>query len=449
MRTRSAGLGILAALFVGCQTPSPLHQAAEGGDASAVEAGLAQSGDLSERGLNGRTALHQAAAAGQQDVAALLLDKGADPSAGDSCDTPLHSAAQAGHSEIVSLLIDWGADPAPANCAGKTAAQLAEEGGHEEAGAVFSRALAVAPEPEQAPALASSEPAGGISREELQSALEAAVKKVGQAPAKPPEEEPVSDVDEPGYRLSPNSKGYALVIGIDQYKGLPPADYAARDAKAMKAHLLAMGFPQRNIIHLDGNNATRTGMQSYLEEWLPNNVKPDSRVFFYFSGHGSPDPQTGEAYLLPWDANVQFLKTTAYPLKQLYAALGSLKAKETVVALDACFSGAGGRSVLPKGARPLVTRVNQGLSTAHGLVLLTAASSDEITSTLEEQGHGLFTYFLLKGLSGGAKDGSGIVTAGGLYEYLRPMVEDEARRQNRQQTPTLNASDPGRVIVKF
>ena len=68
-----------------------------------------------------------------------------------------------------------------------------------------------------------------------------------------------------------------------------------------------------------------------------------------------------------------------------------------------------------------------------------AASSTQITTTLQDKGHGIFTYYFLKGL-----DGSG-TTAKKLYEYLKPMVQDEAHRQNREQTPTLytpNNSDP-------
>lgn len=67
-----------------------------------------------------------------------------------------------------------------------------------------------------------------------------------------------------------------------------------------------------------------------------------------------------------------------------------------------------------------------------GLTVLAASASDEITATLDEQGHGLFTYHLLKGLGGSAKDASGRVTPRGLHDYLLPRVQDDARRQNRE-----------------
>lgn len=258
-----------------------------------------------------------------------------------------------------------------------------------------------------------------------------------------------SDIDTPTYKIKEIPDNFAVVIGIEKYSALPDAEFAARDAEAVRNHLIALGYPKRNVIFLTGQNATRVGMQKYLDEWLPRNVKPGSTVFFYYSGHGAPDTKTGEAYLVPWDGDAKFLESTAYPLKQLYGALNKLPAKEVIVALDSCFSGAGGRSVLAKGARPLVITTDTGIFPTGKMILFGAASGDEITSSLEDQGHGMFTYYFLKGLSGAAKNNSGAVTVKGLYDYLKPMVQDEARRQNREQTPVLQGTHQDQVIIRF
>lgn len=244
-----------------------------------------------------------------------------------------------------------------------------------------------------------------------------------------------SDVDVPGYKLRENPDDFALVVGVGKYKSLPEAKFAERDALIVREHLAALGVPRRNIVSLTGSDATRASLQSYLEEWLPKNVLPGSAVYVYYSGHGAPDVKTGEAYLVPWDGDPKFLKSSAYSTKQLYASLGALKAKKIVVALDACFSGAGGRSVLPDGARPLVMKVDEGFSPQDNLALFAAAAGDEITGSLDEQGHGMFTYFFLKGLSSGKR------SARELYEYLKPKVQAEARRQNREQTPAFSGAD--------
>ncbi len=70
-------------------------------------------------------------------------------------------------------------------------------------------------------------------------------------------------------------------------------------------------------------------------------VKPASTVYVYYAGHGTPNPKTGEAYLVPWDGHPDY-PDGLYPLHDLYAALNTLPAKEVLVLLDACFSGATG-----------------------------------------------------------------------------------------------------------
>src|SRR6185369_11790773 len=81
------------------------------------------------------------------------------------------------------------------------------------------------------------------------------------------------------------------------------------------------------------------------------NLNENSKLFFYYSGHGAPVPETGDTYILPWDADPAFLESTAYSKKALYAKLNALPAKQIVVAMDSCFSGTDG--VLGK-IRPLV-----------------------------------------------------------------------------------------------
>jgi hypothetical protein len=276
-------------------------------------------------------------------------------------------------------------------------------------------------------------------RTQIMAELGRAPAAVAAAPAAPAEPSYSSDADEPSFKLPERPDDFALVVGITKYQNLPPAEFAERDAQAVRRHLLALGYPERNVIFLTGAKAGRTGMEKYLGTWLPLNVKPDSKVFVYFSGHGAPDPATGRAYLVPWDGDAQFLKATAYPIQRLYRELDALKAKQVLLAMDACFSGAGGRSVLARGARPLVTEVDQSLPPGGKLVVLAAAGGDEITGTAPDQGHGLFTYYLLQGLD----RSRGEATMKGLYDYLLPRVQDAARRDGRQQTPALMPAGSG------
>ena len=251
-----------------------------------------------------------------------------------------------------------------------------------------------------------------------------------------------SDIDElPAMAPPKNKNAYAIVIGVERYRQkLPKADFATQDARLVANYLIkAMGYPEENVITLLNDRASKSDFEKYFEKWLGNNVEKGSRVFIYYSGHGAPDPKTGGAYLVPYDGDPSFIAETGYSLKRMYDALGKLPATEIVVALDSCFSGAGGRSVLAKGARPLVMNLQSTITVSRNMTVLSASSGEQISSTYDEKGHGLFTYFMLKGIKNEdvvKPDGS--IRMDDLFGYIKPQVERIARKQyNNEQSPQL------------
>lgn len=81
----------------------------------------------------------------------------------------------------------------------------------------------------------------------------------------------------------------------------------------------------------------------------------------------------------------------------------------------------------------------QGFTASPNMTIMTASSGEQVSTTYEEKGHGLFTYFLLKGIKNEEvvkRDGTIAVTD--LYGYVKPQVERVARKQNNsEQTPQL------------
>lgn len=227
-----------------------------------------------------------------------------------------------------------------------------------------------------------------------------------------------------------HSRGIAIVIGVENYREkLPKADYAASDAKVTAEYAKrVLGYPEENVALLLGDRATKSDMEKYFERWLPNRVEKDDEVFIYFSGHGAPNPKTGDAYLVPYDADPTYIEQTGYPLKKLYAELAKLPAKKVVVAMDSCFSGAGGRSVVAAGARPLMNVMSADAPT--GVTVMSASAGNQISNSWKAKQHGLFTYYLLRGL----REKGGDLPA--VYAYLKPEVARVARREfNADQEP--------------
>lgn len=222
----------------------------------------------------------------------------------------------------------------------------------------------------------------------------------------------------------------AVIVGVENYQDLPKADYSAGDARLVKDYLIALGFKERNIELLLNERATLSAIKKTLETWLYNRTKKNSRVIIYYSGHGAPDAASGSAYLVPYDGDPNYLSDTGYPLQRLYDKMGRLPAKEVIVLLDSCFSGAGGRSVLARGARPLVMSAENPVVGAN-MVVLSASAGSQISTSSPEKRHGIFTYYFLKALNDGRKN---IVE---IYEYIKPQIEDDAKQLNVKQSPAI------------
>ncbi|MFH2203497.1 MAG: ankyrin repeat domain-containing protein [Elusimicrobiota bacterium] len=440
---------VLAISLTGCATP--LMRAAKNGDAAEVGAIIMRGETDPDRyarpmtldaPMIRRNAMYYALYKRHHDVIKTLLRAGSDPNklvmlSPAFNPTPLYVAVEIEDEKAVRILLDAGADPNKGGRNLNSPLQLASIKGSM---SIVQMLLKSGGVPDDKAINAASDK--GYSNIQMLLAAHAPTAPAAALPR--PSAVTADDRDLPpvlraSFRGQERPADFAVIVGIGSYSNLPAAEFGVRDAETAYHHFRALGIPERNIIRLSGDKAVRSALVKYVNSWLPRNVGPTSRVYFYFSGHGAPNPVTGEAYLIPWDGDPNFLKDTGYPIKDLYRNLESLKAREVIAVLDACFSGAGGRSVLAKGARPLVMKVNTDLPVKGKLTLFTAANGLQITTTLAEYGHGMFTYYFFQGLNGAAVDEQGRVTARGLFNYLKPRVQDEARRQNRDQTPTYDS----------
>jgi len=239
----------------------------------------------------------------------------------------------------------------------------------------------------------------------------------------------------PHFDVVPSTMDVAVVIGIEKYRDVGPSAHSAKDAKLFYDYLLAMGYAPRNVKLLLNDRATNGDLQMALERFLPNHAKPGGRVVVYYSGHGAPEPASGEAYLVPYNGDPAYLADTAYPIKKLHEKLAKLTDSRVMLIVDACFSGTGGRSVIAPGARPLVSLISPVLRRGDNVSIMTASQDSQISTSSPELGHGLFTYHLIEALRAGKGAFNDI------FEYVRPKVEDDAMRMNVKQSPTLSKAE--------
>ena len=120
-------------------------------------------------------------------------------------------------------------------------------------------------------------------------------------------------------------------------------------------------------------------------------------------------------------------------MEQLYKELGSVESQSVTVFLDACFSGAKREGDMLASARGIALKANRGEPVGN-MIVFSAAQGDETAYPYKKEGHGLFTYYLLKQL----KDTKGDVTLKQLGDYVTEKVSQQSVVINsKAQTPTL------------
>jgi len=142
---------------------------------------------------------------------------------------------------------------------------------------------------------------------------------------------------------------------------------------------------------------------------------------------------------LPVDANVDLLEDTAIAHDQLLKIVNLHNPKAITMMVDSCYSGtsrSGG--ALLASVRPVAIHSEvDNLPT--NTTLISSSSGSQISASSVEIGHGLFSYFVMKGLEGEAdlnKDQK--ITAQELHAYVAERVGKEAFRRGIQQNPAIS-----------
>ena len=277
-----------------------------------------------------------------------------------------------------------------------------------------------------------------------------------------PEAEPetrVAAAPEPKAVKAPENKdAVAVIIGNRNYEGdIPKVDYAHNDADAIRTFVTdLLGHDPDNIIDL--RDATQAKLQATFGNershqgklWSYLDAKGGSDVVIYYSGHGVPGQKDQRGYLLPADADPDHPEINGYPLDVLYANLGKLEARSITVLLDACFSGGSHQGMLIRSASPILVSAQEIHEGSGKIVILTAASGDQLASWDEKAKHGLFTRYFLEGAYGAADtDGDRKIELEEIKAYLDRTMTLRARRDFLREQEAWISGAPDTVLVQL
>ena len=248
-------------------------------------------------------------------------------------------------------------------------------------------------------------------------------------------------------QVQSNNNAIALIVGVAEYEKTAGAEFADRDAQVFYDYAnLKLGIPQDRIQTLINDKADEVGLLSGINKWLKRSVKQgESDVYIFFAGHGLASDDGDTAYLIPYDGAPDFLERTAISRDEVFREVSSVNPRSVTVFLDTCYSGdTRGETRLIAG-RPLSIKL-QEQSLPKGFTVLTAAGGDQIAKPLKEAQHGMFSYFLMKGMEGGADANSdNQITARELHTYVK---ENVVQQSGGSQVPELQG-DGERVLVRF
>ncbi len=251
----------------------------------------------------------------------------------------------------------------------------------------------------------------------------------------------------------------AIVIGIENYKNLPPAPYAAKDADIVEEYFKKrLGVEQvvtytnqemNGLMFDDIFNPEYGELQKAI-------LKGKTDLFVFYSGHGVPSKSGKNVYLFPSDGKIARLKIQGYDLNEFYKNLDLLGAKSVTVFLDACFSG-GSRTtekirtenmVAMKGVR-IRPKIVMPWVKNKTFTVFTSSTGDQTSLGYDNSGTGLFTYYMCVGLNGKADfNGDNKITTGELREFVTQHVTETSVKISGLQTPLFNG-DENKVLVEF
>ncbi|SCG63010.1 caspase, EACC1-associated type [Micromonospora humi] len=171
-----------------------------------------------------------------------------------------------------------------------------------------------------------------------------------------------------------------------------------------------------------------------------HNTEPDDLLLLHISAHGLKDA-AGDLFFAARDSehDSHLIRATALSAADIRHEMADSRAKQIVVLLDCCYSGAFARDERARGAHDADLT---GPFRGRGHVVITSCAGTELS--FERDGQGVFTRAVVDGLRTGRADrnGDGIVDTDELYRYVDERVHEVSRRQR----PTLSVHRKQGVI---
>jgi hypothetical protein len=216
-----------------------------------------------------------------------------------------------------------------------------------------------------------------------------------------------------------NMQSWAVVVGVSQYTAMPPLNYTDDDARLLADFLRSPqggGLDDEHLKLLVDSQATKANITAVLEETF-GKAGPNDLIVFYFSGHGMP----GAFLPIDYDGESNVLSHG-----EVNSYIFDSRAKFKLCLADACHSGSYEKVVNRTQSDQTLRKFYSSFDRVReGFALVLSSRGEEYS--LESSGlkQGLFSHFLIKGLSGLANtNDDDIINVTELYDFLQKGVSE-------------------------
>lgn len=251
---------------------------------------------------------------------------------------------------------------------------------------------------------------------------------------------------------------FAMIMGISKYKHVRPLNYADKDAEMFRDFLKSPaggGLNNDNIYFLANEQANETNFLVKGKQWLKaKKLQKGDRLFIYLAGHGDAIDED-QFFYLTYDCNPagdknNYLVNGAIRMADLKITISRETGKgvEVFLIMDACRS-----NELPGGAEGqgfFNTAISEK-RVGEIIMLATGAGQESLEDATIGSGHGLFTWYLVDGLSGmadGVNEKDNKVTVEEIQKYVQQNVPSIAQEKfKRKQEPYFCCNENSSKVV--
>jgi uncharacterized protein YjbI with pentapeptide repeats len=273
--------------------------------------------------------------------------------------------------------------------------------------------------------------------------------------------------------IKKNGERRALVIGISKYdhnNKFSYLDFCENDANAVYTILKAQGYDIGENAKLVGRVEWARMRDAIIDFFTDRGIKSEDTLFFYFSGHGYLDKNTGRTYLSTSEIDPGWPERRGITFEELTTYLNYSNSERIIAVLDCCYSGAleitggkggeeeqdessakaeKGEQIASLAEANMKRTLDRLIKSGQGRCVLASSLEEQKSFKMEGQQYSTFTYFLVQGLKGAegeSVDDNGYVTPELLGSYINKKMEELPKIK---QKPIRKIEVTGLLILAY